>query len=685
MNLFADYVQPLTNWLQANPSWALFITFIISLTESLAIIGSIVPGSVTMTAIGILAGSGIMRIDFTLLAAILGAVSGDSLSYALGFFYSERLVEIWPFSKYPNLLKYGKDFFASHGGKSVLIGRFVGPLRSIIPVIAGIMHMKQWRFLIANIISAIGWSILYVMPGVLIGAAGHELSTENATQLFVMILVLLAGVWLASIILKWIFIKIHEFLRKNLHHFWNGLKTTPVFSGLYTLLTPPDEENHYPTAVFCLLILFLLISFLVITVISVHTLWFNVINYPIHIFTQSFHTFLFEAFFISSSQLISTTTITCLYITCVFWFIYDNNLRGIIYLTSIIISSALIAIFFAYLVHIPRPEGLLVTMPGSSYPAINLTIATAFYGFILFYFNNIYSLLTHVLRVSVFIILGLSGFALVYLGDYWFIDILAAYLLGTFICLIHGAFYRKTKLTQNKSDYPLINIIVLFTMILLFTSISIYFNFKTLLHNHTSFHKEFTLTHNEWWNQKTPILPVYRLSRIGKRISILNIQYDGNLELLQKSLEKYGWEHHSETFLTKLIMRMNRTPNSLKLPLLAQLYENKRPELIMTYTVKELNIILELTIWESNYKLSPLNKPLWLGSVHQNIHDKTRQTGKSISLSELINPVSYMIPALGQYNLRRIKVPTTAKIIINTITYPTAPYILLIKSRNMEN
>ncbi|MDF1929064.1 hypothetical protein PGH45_01850 [Legionella pneumophila] len=83
MNLLADYVQPLTYWLQANPHWSLFITFLIALSESLAVIGSIIPGSVTMTAIGILAGSGIMRIDLTLLAATLGAICGDSLSYFL--------------------------------------------------------------------------------------------------------------------------------------------------------------------------------------------------------------------------------------------------------------------------------------------------------------------------------------------------------------------------------------------------------------------------------------------------------------------------------------------------------------------------------------------------------------------------------------------------------------------------
>ncbi|WP_188883521.1 DedA family protein, partial [Alicyclobacillus cellulosilyticus] len=153
MTLFSDYLQPLTTWIYANPHWALFFTFLISFTESLAIIGSIIPGSVTMTAIGILAGSGVMRIDLTLLAAAAGAVAGDGASYLLGSIFKHRLPNMWPFSRNPNWLRYGRDYFAKHGGKSVLIGRFIGPLRSIIPLIAGMMHMNRWHFLIANVVS----------------------------------------------------------------------------------------------------------------------------------------------------------------------------------------------------------------------------------------------------------------------------------------------------------------------------------------------------------------------------------------------------------------------------------------------------------------------------------------------------------------------------------------------------
>lgn len=679
MNLFADYVQPLTSWLQANPHWSLFITFFIALTESLAIIGSIVPGSVTMTAIGILAGSGIMRIDLTLIAATLGAVFGDSLSYFLGYFYSDRLIEIWPFKKYPNLLRYGKDFFSKHGGKSVLIGRFVGPLRSIIPVIAGIMHMKQWRFLIANIISAIGWSFLYVMPGVLIGAAGHELSTEGATRLFMLILVIMAVAWLASIVIKSLFIRLNIFLKNNLHGLWLSSKSHSKLARLFNAITPAEEQDHYPTAGLLLLTVFFVICFLILLTLAIKTQFLNNINLPIHIFTQSLHSSLLEALFIGLNQLTSTFTICGLFIVSCIWLIYHKKLKVAIYLGSLLLCSAIVSLLLSHVHYTPRPQGLLVTMPGSSFPAINLVLCTAFYGFIILFVNT-NSILTNTFRTIILIILTLSGFASIYLGDYWFTDVIAAYLVGIIICLIHWIIYRKSyyiSINSDKVDSAGIMITVVLS-ILIFSSISTSLNFKTLIHDHAPYHTEFTLTENAWWNQLNPILPLYRLNRIGHRTSLLNIQYTGSLDLLVTSLEQYGWQLRTESFFAKLLLRMNKSPGEVKLPLLAQLYENKRPAIFMTYQDKKSSLVLELTIWESNYFINNFNNPIWIGTVHQNVRIKN-PNNKTQSANNLINPLPYIMPALDNFTLRRMAVPTD---MIRTCTYPTSPYILLIKKSN---
>ncbi|CAM2896595.1 Legionella secretion system protein Y [Legionella steigerwaltii] len=678
MNLFVDYVQPLTDWLQHNPRWSLFITFLISLTESLAIVGSIVPGSVTMTAIGILAGSGIMRIDLTLLAAILGAVAGDSLSYILGYYYSDRLTEIWPFSKYPKWIEYGKDFFATHGGKSVLIGRFVGPLRSIIPVIAGILHMKQWRFFVANVLSAIGWSLLYVMPGVAIGAASHELSAESATRLFVLILVCLAGLWFIGLFIKRLIRLLNSFLTSHLHVFWLKLKNTPLLAYVYNAFTPKSETNHYPTASLVLITLLCLFCFLILLVLTVVTQCLININLPTYLFLQSFNTLSLKVFFIFCTQLTSTTTIISLFIICCCWFIFHKNKTAIIYLCSLIFFSGIAASWLTSLIHSPRPSGLLVTLPGFSFPAVNLLVATALYGFILFYINSTYTLFTNILKSIVFTILLFSGLGSLYLGDYWLTDVLASYFLGTTICLIHCLIYRKSNILQKKTTHSLLMISLLLIGILLASFASTYINFKALSYNHTPNYKKFTLSEVTWWEQEKPILPIYQFSRIGKRISLLNLQFAGSLDLLQNSLEKNGWETQTDSFFTNLLMRMNQQPNSVKLPLFTQLYENKPPILVMTYTDQQTKLTLELRVWESNYNLLESNQPLWIGSVHPS-NRANKQMSNQGYFPNLINPLKYLFKDEDVFTVKQIKLPDT---MIKTTLYPTRPYLTLIKEKN---
>jgi membrane protein DedA with SNARE-associated domain len=680
MNLFVDYVQPLTDWLQNNPSWSLFITFFIALTESLAIIGSIVPGSVTMTAIGILAGSGIMPIDLTLLAAVLGAVAGDSLSYALGYVYSEQLTEMWPFSKYPKWLHYGKDFFEIHGGKSVLIGRFVGPLRSIIPVIAGILHMKHWRFLIANIISAIGWSLLYIIPGVIIGAASHELSTESATRLFVLILVLLVCIWLFSLLLKWIVRWLSSYLKPYLHRLWLKLKNNALLIQIYNAITPKNETDHYPTAALALCTIICLLCFTTLLALTISTDWLSYINLPSHLFFQSFNTELLKLFAIFCTQLTCTATIICLFSICCCWFAYHKNFSTILYLLILIVYTGLLALLLTHIVNSPRPPGLLVVLPGSSFPPINLAIATALYGFILFYINNNYILPSNTLKTTLFIILSFSGFSSVYLGDYWISDIFAAYFVGAIICLVICLIYRKANWQAQKKSHSSLMVLSLFIGIILSSSISTYINFYTLSYNHTPYHKEILLNEDNWWQQKKPILQTYQLSRIGKRISILNIQFAGNIDELQNSLMKNGWESHTDSFFTNLLMLMNKQADGVKLPLFSQLYENKSPVLMMTYTDKQSKLALELRVWESNYNLIELNKALWIGSVHSSI-PVNNQKSQLDQPPKLINPLNYLFPNEHSFLVRQIIIPD---IMIKRAKYPTQPYIILIKSKQLQ-
>ena len=131
------WLTDLTAWLSANPGWLSLALFSTAFIESLAIAGILVPGVALLFTISVMAAQIDMPLMEVLVWAGLGAIAGDTLSFAIGRLLQGRLTSVWPLSRYPEQINKAEDFFQQHGGKSVIIGRFVGPLRPVTPMIAG--------------------------------------------------------------------------------------------------------------------------------------------------------------------------------------------------------------------------------------------------------------------------------------------------------------------------------------------------------------------------------------------------------------------------------------------------------------------------------------------------------------------------------------------------------------------
>lgn len=188
-------LQTMVEWVGAHPHWASVALFLISLIESLAVVGALLPGVVILFGIGTLIGAGVLDFWSMVAWAVGGAVVGDGVSFWLGRHHRERLRRAWPFCRYPRMLEQGEAFFRRYGGKSIAFGRFVGPVRAIIPLVAGMMGMRPGRFVAANVGSALVWAPAYLLPGVLFGAS-LELAAEVASRLVIALLLLLATGWL---------------------------------------------------------------------------------------------------------------------------------------------------------------------------------------------------------------------------------------------------------------------------------------------------------------------------------------------------------------------------------------------------------------------------------------------------------------------------------------------------------
>jgi membrane protein DedA with SNARE-associated domain len=180
-----NLVQPTLNFISGHSGWAFPVMFITCFGESFAFLSLLFPGTSILIVAGTLMSAGSLPYWPVLAGAVIGAVLGDSVSFWLGRRYGGGIARIWPLTRNPDLLASGIRFFEKHGGKSVFIGRFFGPVRAVVPLAAGTMRMPRGRFWFANVTSAIVWAPMLLFAGDAVGDVGDRLIGSANTALLV--------------------------------------------------------------------------------------------------------------------------------------------------------------------------------------------------------------------------------------------------------------------------------------------------------------------------------------------------------------------------------------------------------------------------------------------------------------------------------------------------------------------
>jgi membrane protein DedA with SNARE-associated domain len=165
------YVHAVIVFVRDNAAWAPPIVFALAFGESLAFISLLIPAWGVLVAIGALIGPSGINFWPVWIAGALGAASGDWLSYWIGLKLEYSVARIWPLSRHPELIPRGERFMKTWGIPGIFIGRFFGPLRAVVPLIAGIFEMPFWRFQIANVSSAFVWAAVLLTIGDVISVA----------------------------------------------------------------------------------------------------------------------------------------------------------------------------------------------------------------------------------------------------------------------------------------------------------------------------------------------------------------------------------------------------------------------------------------------------------------------------------------------------------------------------------
>jgi membrane protein DedA with SNARE-associated domain len=152
-------------FVETNQGWAPVIVAALAFGESIAILSFFVPATVILVGVGALIG--VTGLEFWPIwsGAAAGAVLGDAVSYWVGRRFERATLASWPLNRHPAMVERGERFFHRFGPWAVFIGRFFGPARAGVPLIAGIFAMPAILFFLATVVSALVWAFFLLAPG----------------------------------------------------------------------------------------------------------------------------------------------------------------------------------------------------------------------------------------------------------------------------------------------------------------------------------------------------------------------------------------------------------------------------------------------------------------------------------------------------------------------------------------
>jgi membrane-associated protein len=150
--------------------WIYGILFLIVFCETGLVVTPFLPGDSLLFAAGSIAAIGSMNIHVMIILLIIAAVLGDWVNFTIGKYFGSRLFAN-PNSKIFKraYLETTEAFYAKHGGKTIIIARFIPIVRTFAPFVAGMGHMCYRRFFMFNIIGAVAWVILFSYAGYFFG------------------------------------------------------------------------------------------------------------------------------------------------------------------------------------------------------------------------------------------------------------------------------------------------------------------------------------------------------------------------------------------------------------------------------------------------------------------------------------------------------------------------------------
>ncbi len=604
---FGQLMDQTVGWIQLHPHWANLAIFVTAALESLAIVGLFLPGSVIMFGIGAIVATGALELGPTLLWAAAGAVLGDGVSFWLGRHYHQRLRVMWPFRRYPRLVNHGVDFFHRHGGKSVVLARFVGPVRPILPAVAGMLNMPPLRFFTVNVLSALLWAPAYILPGVAFGAS-VGLAAEVAGRLALLLVLLLGLLWLSG----WLSYRLVRWLYPHANRLLNRLQAWsrghPVIAPLAGALLDPEHPEARGLAV-----LALLLGLASLLLASLLTGFLSGTDALVHAAMMELRTPLADRVMVRITELGDAAVLLGVLAGTCLWLLAGRHWRATLHWVAAFAVTALLTRLLKLWVQAPRPMALYDGISAYAFPSSHAALATACYGFLAV-------ILARELRgpwrwlpyTLTSLLVSLIAFSRLYLGAHWLSDVLGGLALGLATVALFGIAYRRHPAEPLS---PAATSAVFATLLAGVTAFHASQRLETDLARYQPRPRLEQMAAAAWWEIGWAALPAHRADLANSRTHPLNLQYAGSLAALEHRLEAQGWSRPPALDWQRALLWLSPQSDPAALPVLPQVHDGHHESLrLVRHRDGRLFVV---RLWRSGFELSGPERPLWVGSTSE--------------------------------------------------------------------
>lgn len=170
IDLFLHLDVQLSNVISTYGVWTYAILFVVLFCETGLVFTPFLPGDSLLFAAGAFAARGSLSLQYLWFLLVVAAILGDSVNYLIGYYAGRKLIARWkgPLLK-PEHVTYTQKFYDKHGGKTIVLARFIPIIRTFAPFVAGIAKMSYGYFILYNILGAIAWVTICLGGGYLLG------------------------------------------------------------------------------------------------------------------------------------------------------------------------------------------------------------------------------------------------------------------------------------------------------------------------------------------------------------------------------------------------------------------------------------------------------------------------------------------------------------------------------------